>query len=167
MGGIRKNISIIVAIAENHAIGKDNQLLWHLSDDLKRFRRLTSGHTVIMGRNTYLSLPKGALPNRRNIVITDQQGEQFERCEMAYSIDEALELAGNDQECFIMGGGMIYRQMLPLAGRLYLTTVHQAFDADTFFPEIDFSEWKAIESETVEAGERNDYPHTFCIYERK
>jgi len=164
---IRKNISIIVAVAVNNAIGKDNQLLWHLSDDLIRFRRLTSGHTVIMGRNTFLSLPKGALPNRRNIVITDQPGEQFEGCEMAYSIDDALALAGDDQECFIMGGGMVYQQMLPVAGRLYLTTVDHSFDADTFFPEIDFAGWNLVESEFVDAGEKNDYPHTFTLYERK
>ncbi len=166
MTAIRKNISIIVAIAANNAIGKNNQLLWHLSDDLKRFKRLTSGHTVIMGRNTFLSLPKGALPNRRNIVITDQPGEQFEGCEMAYSIDEALALAGEDQECFIMGGGMVYQQMLPVAGRLYLTTVEHSFDADTFFPEINFAEWQKLESEFVDAGEKNDFPHTFSLYER-
>lgn len=164
---IRKNISIIVAVAANNAIGKDNQLLWHLSDDLKRFKRITSGHTVIMGRNTFLSLPKGALPNRRNIVITDQPGEQFEGCEMAYSISEALDLAGPAEECFVMGGGMVYRQLLPVAGRLYLTTVKHTFDADTFFPEIDFAEWLALETEFVDAGETNDYPHTFTLYERK
>ncbi|MCA1746255.1 MAG: dihydrofolate reductase, partial [Bacteroidales bacterium] len=115
----RKNISIIVAIAENNAIGKDNKLLWRLSDDLKRFKRLTTGHTVIMGRNTFLSLPNGALPNRRNIVITDQPDENFEACEMAHSVEEALELAGDSGECFVMGGGMVYRQMMPVAGRLY------------------------------------------------
>ncbi len=167
MPEIRKNISIIVAIAENNAIGKDNQLLWHLSDDLKRFKKLTSGHTVIMGRNTFLSLPNGALPNRRNIVITDRKGEVFEACEMAYSTEEALKLAGIKQECFIMGGGMVYRQMLEVAGSLYLTRVHHSFDADTFFPEIDFSEWTEMESEHVEAGEKNEYPHTFTWYTRK
>jgi dihydrofolate reductase len=162
----KKNISIIVAIAENNAIGKDNQLLWHLSDDLKRFKRLTTGHAVIMGRNTYLSLPNGALPNRRNIVITDQPGETFEGCEMAHSIDEALQLAGDSDECFVMGGGMVYRQMMPVAGRLYLTKVQQSFEADTFFPEIDFSEWEELESEFVEAGGKNEFPHTFVIYKR-
>lgn len=163
----RKNISIIVAIAENNAIGKDNQLLWHLSDDLKRFKRLTTGHTVIMGRNTFLSLPKGALPNRRNIVITDQPGETFEGCEMAHSIDEALQLAGDSDECFVMGGGMVYLQMMPLAGRLYLTKVHQSFDADTFFPEIDFSEWEELDSEYVGAGGKNEFPHTFVLYKHR
>ncbi|MEX0983319.1 MAG: dihydrofolate reductase [Bacteroidales bacterium] len=167
MEGIKKNISIIVAIARNNAIGKDNQLLWHLSDDLKRFKRLTTGHTVIMGRNTYLSLPNGALPNRRNIVITDQPEENFEGCEMAHSIEEALELAGDSEECFVMGGGMVYRQLLPVAGRIYLTNVHQSFDADTFFPEIDFSEWEELESEFVGAGGKNEFPHTFVIYNRR
>lgn len=166
MQGIKKNISIIVAVAENNAIGKDNKLLWYLSDDLRRFKRLTSGHTVIMGRNTYLSLPKGALPNRRNIVITDIPEEQFPGCEMAHSVEEALEIAGDGYECFIMGGGMVYRQLFPVAGRLYLTTVHHSFDADTFFPEIDPEIWTEIHSEYVEKGEKNDYAHTFRIFER-
>jgi dihydrofolate reductase len=167
MPDIKKNISIIVAIADNNAIGKDNQLLWHLSDDLKRFKKLTTGHTVIMGRNTFLSLPNGALPNRRNIVISDKADEIFENCEMAHSIEEALELAGDTDECFIMGGGMVYRQLLPVAGRLYLTKVHASFEADTFFPDIDFTEWDEIESAFVEAGGKNEFPHTFALYERK
>lgn len=167
MPDTKKNISIIVAIAENNAIGKDNQLLWHLSDDLKRFKRLTTGHTVIMGRNTFFSLPNGALPNRRNIVITDRPDETFEGCEMAHSIDEALQLAGDSDECFVMGGGMVYRQMMPVAGRLYLTKVHQSFDADTFFTEIDFSDWEELESEFVEAGGKNEFPHTFVLYQHR
>lgn len=161
-----QNISIIVAIASNRAIGKDNRLLWHLSDDLKRFKKLTTGHTLIMGRNTFLSLPNGALPNRRHIVISDIAGETFEKCEMARSIDEALELAGTVEECFVIGGGMVYSQFLPLAGKLYLTQVHASFEADTFFPEIDFSRWKALETEEVEAGERNQYAHTYTEYIR-
>jgi dihydrofolate reductase len=164
--GILKNISIIVAIAENRAIGKDNRLLWHLSDDLKRFKKLTTGHTLILGRNTFLSLPGGALPNRRHIVISDVPGESFEGCEMARSIEEAVKLAGTEDECFVIGGGMIYRQFLPLAGKLYLTRVHQSFEADTFFPEIDFSKWKAVYSEKVDAGERNEYAHTYTEYVR-
>ncbi|MCF8224405.1 MAG: dihydrofolate reductase [Bacteroidales bacterium] len=163
---IRENISIIVAIAENNAIGKDNKLLWHLSDDLKRFKKITSGHAVMMGRNTYLSLPKGALPNRRNIVITNIENEKFEGCEMAYSLEEGLELAGTGEECFVMGGGMVYRQLLPIAGKLYLTRVHHTFDADTFFPEIDPSHWKEVESEFVDADAKNDFPHTFHFYKR-
>ena len=158
---ILHNISIIVAIAENRAIGKDNKLLWHLSDDLKRFKKLTTGHTLIMGRNTFLSLPNGALPNRRHIVISDMEGESFDGCEMAASIEEAINLAGKDEECFVIGGGMVYKQFLPLAGKLYLTEVHSSFEADTFFPEIDFSQWKALISEDVDAGEQNHYAHTY------
>ena len=164
---IHNNISINVAVAENNAIGKDNTLLWRLSDDLKRFKRFTSGHTVIMGRNTFLSLPKGALPNRRNIVITDRAGETFPDCIMAYSPDEVLQLAESDSECFIIGGGMIYKQFLPIASKLYLTIVHAEFEADTFFPEIDYSDWKEKETEYIEKGEKNEYPHTFILYERR
>lgn len=167
MSTIKKNISIIVAIAENYAIGLDNKLLWHLSDDLKRFKKITTGHTMIMGRNTFLSLPNGALPNRRHIVISDIEGESFEGCEMAGSIDKAVTLAGENDECFVIGGGMVYKQFLPIAGKLYLTRVHQSFEADTFFPEIDFSEWELTESEDVPAGEKNEFAHSYGIYIRK
>ena len=163
---ILHNVSIIVAIAENHAIGKDNRLLWHISEDLKRFKKLTTGHTLIMGRNTFLSLPNGALPHRRHIVISDVEGENFRGCEMASSIEESVRLAGSKDECFVIGGGMVYAQFLPLAGKLYLTRVHASFEADTFFPEIDFSQWKAGYSEKVDAGEKNQYPHTYTEYSR-
>ncbi|MFW5821689.1 MAG: dihydrofolate reductase, partial [Bacteroidota bacterium] len=122
-----KNISIIVAIAENNAIGKNNELLWKISDDLKRFKKLTTGHKVIMGRNTYLSLPNSPLPNRKNVVITDIENEKFEGCEMAYSIEEALANVQENEEAFVIGGGMIYKQFLPHANKLYLTRVHQSF----------------------------------------
>jgi len=163
---IHSNISIIVAIAENNAIGKDNRLLWHLSDDLKRFKKLTTGHTLIMGRNTFLSLPNGALPNRRHIVISDVKDDHFEGCEMAGSIDHAIKLAGKTKECFVIGGGMVYTQFLSLAGKLYLTQVHESFEADTFFPEINFSQWRARNSEEVAAGEKNEYPHTYTEFIR-
>jgi len=156
-----------VSIAENNAIGKDNQLLWKLSDDLKRFKRITSGHTVLMGRNTFLSLPKGALPDRRNIVISDVEGDSFPGCEMARSIEEALSLAGREDECFVIGGGMVYRQMLPIAGKLHLSLVHKRFEGDTFFPDIDFDVWKATESEHVPASEKNEYDHTYTCYVRR
>lgn len=164
---ILHNISIIVAIAENHAIGKDNKLLWHISEDLKRFKKLTTGHTLIMGRNTFLSLPNGALPNRRHIVISDVDDENFDGCEIARSIDAAVAMAGSSDECFVIGGGIVYRQFLPIAGKLYLTQVHHSFDADTFFPEIDFTQWEARSTETVETGERNQYKHTYTEYNRK
>ena len=163
---IHRNISIIVAIARNNAIGKDNRLLWHLSDDLKRFKKLTTGHTLIMGRNTFLSLPNGALPNRRHIVISDVKEDQFTGCEMASSIDHALQLAGESEECFVIGGGMIYAQFLSMAGKLYLTQVEERFEADTFFPEIDFTQWRAEYSEKVAAGNKNEFPHTYTEYIR-
>jgi dihydrofolate reductase len=163
---IHHNISIIVAIAENNAIGQDNKLLWHISEDLKRFKKLTTGHTLIMGRNTFLSLPNGALPNRRHIVISDVGNEYFEGCEMARSIEEAIGMAGESDECFVIGGGMVYAQFLPLAGKLYLTQVHHTFEADTFFPEIDFTQWEASSTESVDAGEKNQYAHTYTEYIR-
>jgi len=138
-----KNISIIVAIAENFAIGKNNDLLFHLPNDLKRFKEITLGKPVIMGRNTLLSLPNSRpLKNRRNIVISDIPGDNFEGCEMTSSIEGAIELVKDEEEAFIIGGGMIYRQFYPLAGKLYLTLVHKPFDADIYFSEIDYTEWQ-------------------------
>jgi dihydrofolate reductase len=163
---IYKNISIIVAIAQNFAIGKNNDLLFHLPNDLKRFKQITTGHPVIMGRNTLLSLPNGALPNRRNIVITDNPDEKFERCEMVFSIDEAVEAVKNEAEAFIIGGGMIYRQFYPVAGKLYLTLVHQDFDADVYFPEIDFSQWKVLDRED-HRDEKNGFSYSYLNLERK
>lgn len=163
---IQKNISIIVAIAQNFAIGKNNDLLFHLPNDLKRFKQITTGHPVIMGRNTLLSLPKGALPNRRNIVITDNPEEKFDRCEMVFSIQEAADVVKNEQEAFIIGGGMIYRQFYPIAGKLYLTVVHQDFDADVWFPVIDYSEWSVISRENF-YDEKNGFNYSYLNLVRK
>ena len=162
-----KEISIIVAIAENNAIGKDNQLLWHLSEDLKRFKRLTTGHTVVMGKKTYESLPFRPLKNRRNIVISDIYGEQITGCEMAYSIREAVEKMDDAGENFIIGGGSVYRQFLPLASKLYITRVKHSFEADSFFPEIDFSEWVLLEKQENIPDEKNPYPFDFLTFKRK
>ena len=142
-------ISIIVAIAENNAIGKDNKLLCHIPGDLKRFKKLTTGKTVIMGLKTFKSLPNGPLPNRRNIVITDKKNQKIDGCDMAYSIEEAVEMCNTDEENFVIGGGSIYRQFLPLADKLYITEVQHNFNADTFFPEIDYSKWKLISSKKI------------------
>jgi dihydrofolate reductase len=139
---IHPNISIIVAVAQNFAIGLNNDLLFHLPEDLKRFKRITTGKALIMGRRTFYSLPKAPLPNRRNIVITDVEGESFQGCETVRSIDEALELVKHEPEAFVIGGGMIYSQFYPLAGKLYLTLVHKEMIADTFFPSINFNEWE-------------------------
>ena len=160
-------ISIIVAIAKNSAIGKDNQLLWHISEDLKRFKRLTADHKVIMGRNTLLSLPKWPLAKRTNIVIGDNREEVFEGCEMVFSIEEAVSKCGDSEECFIMGGASIYRQFMPLADKLYITRVNKDFEGDTFFPEIDENEWKLVEkSEDVEMA-NGSFSYRFETFERR
>jgi len=163
---IHNNISIIVAIAQNFAIGKNNDLLFHLPNDLERFKQITTGHPVIMGRNTFLSLPKGALPNRRNIVITDSTDEKFVGCEMIFSIDEAMEVIENESEAFIIGGGAIYRQFFPLARKLYLTLVHRDFDADVYFPEIDYSEWEVMAREDL-YDEKNGFDYSNLNLKRK
>jgi dihydrofolate reductase len=159
-------ISIIVAIAENNAIGKNNDLLWHIPEDMKRFRQITSGHKIIMGKRTYESLPHRPLKNRTNIVISDIPGDRYEGAVMAYSIEEALEHCPADEECFIIGGGMVYRQFLPLADKLYITRVDKPFDADIFFPEIDPGTWK--ETSRDEGADRGlDFTYSFITYERK
>ena len=163
---IQKNISIIVAIAENFAIGKNNDLLFHLPNDLKHFKEITSGHTIIMGRNTLLSLPKWPLPNRRHIVITDKKDDVFEGCETVFSIDEAIEKVNNEEEAFVIGGGMIYKQFFPVAGKLYLTLVHKQFDADVFFPEINYSEWNEISREDFQ-DEKNGFEYSYLNLGRK
>lgn len=160
-------ISIIVAIDENNAIGRNNNLLCHLPNDLQYFKRITSGHTVIMGRKTYLSLPKGALPNRRNIVITRNSELQYERCEMCGSIEEAIALCQGEDEAFIIGGGTIYNESAGLADKLYLTRIHHCFDgADTFFPAIDPKIWKEVFREDHDADEKNSYAHSFIQLEK-
>ena len=166
MNPINKQLSIIVAVAKNYAIGKNNQLLWHISEDLKWFKKKTAGHTVIMGKNTYYSLPIRPLPKRRNIVISDIKGEQIEGCEMAYSIDEAIALADNDNENFIMGGASIYKQFFPLSQKLYITWVNSDFEADTFFPEIKESEWTLTESTPQIEPHPEGLIYTFNIYSR-
>ncbi len=160
-------ISIIVAIAENMAIGKNNDLLWHIPEDLKRFKKLTSGHPVIMGKRTYLSLPRRPLQNRRNIVITDMAGEEIEGCEMAYSIGEAILKCDPGEENFIIGGASVYRQFLPHADRLYLTFVHKSFEGDVFFPEIDYSLWTLVSKEDFPVDDSNGFAYSNEIYERK
>ena len=160
-------ISIIVAIAENYAIGKDNQLLWHISEDLKRFKKLTSGHKVIMGRNTYLSLPFQPLPKRTNIVITDNPDEVFEGCEMVFSIEEAAQKCGPDEECFIIGGASVYKQFMPLADKLYITRVHKAFEADTFFPVIEEKDWFLKKKSKLQQMDDGSFDYTFENYIRK
>lgn len=166
-------ISIIVAIAENYAIGKKGDLLCHLPTDLKHFKEITSGKTVMMGERTFYSLPKHPLPNRRNIVLTDVHGKTFEGAEAVYSIEELVKSIkpktnSQEEEAFVIGGGMVYRQMMPLADKLYITHIHHSWeDADTFFPEIKESEWKLLHAEKHYADEKNPYDFTFAEYGRR
>jgi dihydrofolate reductase len=162
-----KQISIIVAIAENNGIGKDNKLLWHIPGDLRRFKRITRGHTVIMGKNTFLSLPGGPLTERRNVVITDNREDSFSGCEMVYSVEEAIASCDPDRENFVIGGASVYRQFMPHANTLYLTRVHKTFEADTFFPEVSPEEWTEISREEGETDNRNDFAYTYLILKRK
>ncbi len=160
-------ISIIVAVAKNNEIGRGNDLLWRLPAEIKRFKELTTGHTIIMGRKTFESLPKGALPNRRNIVLSRDTNISYENCEVYSSLDAALIKTINEEEVFIIGGGQIYNQALPLADKLYLTRVHTEFPgADTFFPAINWSEWQETSRETCPADEKNPYSFTFYEFER-
>ncbi len=161
-------ISIIVAIAENYAIGMNGDLLCHLPADLKHFKEITTGCTVLMGERTFFSLPKHPLPNRRNIVLTDVAGKTFEGAEAVYSLDDLVAKVSPEEEAFVIGGGMVYRQMMPRADKLYITHIHHSWeDADTFFPEIKESEWKQIAAERHEADENNPYAYTFAEYKRK
>lgn len=166
MTNIQKNISIIVAIAENFAIGKNNDLLFHLPNDLKRFKEITSGHTIIMGRNTLLSLPKWPLPNRRHIVITDKEDDNFPGCETVFSIEEAVEKVKSEEEAFVIGGGMIYRQFFPIAGKLYLTLVHKSFEADVYFPEVIYQEWDEVARQDFH-DKKNNFHYSYLDLERK
>ena len=156
-------ISMIVAVDEERAIGKDNRLLWNIPEDLKRFKELTTGHTVIMGENTHHSIGR-PLPHRTNIVVTLNQSLVLPGCFVVYSIDEAFQMAKEKEkeEVFVIGGASIYRQCLPLVERLYLTLVEGKHEADTFFP--DYAEFQKVVSE--EKGENGQYRYTYYILER-
>lgn len=160
-----KKLSIVVAISSNNAIGKGNELLWHLSADLKHFKNITTGHTIIMGRKTYESIGK-PLPNRRSIVITHNKGYKIEGAEVVHSLDDALNLLDENEEGYIIGGAQIYKQALPFCDKIYLTTVHHHFDADAFFPEIDKNMWKETEKAENKADEKNEFDYTFSTLER-
>ena len=161
-------ISLIAAIADNRAIGKNKQLLWHLPLDMKRFKELTLGHPVVMGRRTFESLPKGPLPNRKNIVLTSLPEAFYPETFTCVSMSDALDMTEREDEIFLIGGAMIYKQGLKIADTLYLTLVHHSFeDADTFFPEINYDEWEEIERREFPADDRHAYPFTFLTYNRK
>ncbi len=158
-------LSIIVAAAENGVIGHNNNLIWHLSSDLKHFKNITTGHTVIMGRKTFESMGK-ALPNRRNIVITANKAYTAPGCEIVPDIESALQLAAQEEEAFIIGGGTIYRAIWEKADKLYLTRVHTAPTGDISIPEVKASEWQEISREAHPADEKNEYDYTSLEYRR-
>jgi dihydrofolate reductase len=159
-------ISIIVAVSDDWGIGKGNELLWHISEDLRRFKRLTTGKTVIMGKKTWYSLPVRPLPGRTNVVLTDIRNEIIDGSETVYSIEEALTKCSHDEEAFVIGGGSIYTQFMTVADRLYITHVHMKAPADIYFPEIDMKIWKVIESMEFPGDGVEGIPYTYTIYEK-
>lgn len=160
-------LSIIVAVAENGVIGHNNQLIWHLPEDLKMFKRLTSGHPIIMGRKTFESIGK-PLPNRTSIIITKNPEFQVEGCITVHSLEDAIEAANEieENEAFIIGGAEIYRLSLPFADKIYLTEVHHAFEGDTFFPAIDKDIWEEVNRIDHATDEKHLYKYSFVELEK-
>ena len=161
-------LSIIVAISENNAIGKAGDLLCHLPNDLKHFKELTTGATVVMGKKTFFSLPRRPLPNRRNIVLTRDTSFIYDDTEIVHSIEELQSMLPKEENVFIIGGGEVYRQFLPLVDELQITRIHHKWeDADTFFPEIDPTIWQCMSEERHEVDEKHAFAYTFAVYLRK
>ena len=158
-------VSLIVAAATNKVIGRDGGLPWHLSEDLKRFKRLTTGKPIIMGRLTYESIGK-PLPGRRNIVISSREGLEIEGCEVVATPNDALKLAVGADEVMVIGGGKVYEQMLPMADRIYMTLVNALPDGDTFLPEISNEEWQVVDQEEFPADESREYGYSFMTLDR-
>jgi len=158
-------LSLIAAADENNCIGGGNRLLWHLPDDLKRFRALTTGKAVIMGRRTFDSIGH-ALPDRRNIVITRRSDWHRDDVEIVYSFESAIEAVRGEPEAFLIGGGSIYKEGMDYARHIYLTRVHAAFKGDTFFPEIDLNLWHEVKREGHAVDEKHDHAFTYIDYER-
>ncbi|MBY6036733.1 dihydrofolate reductase [Fictibacillus nanhaiensis] len=156
-------ISFVVAIDKNRAIGKDNDLPWYLPNDLKHFKKVTMGKPIVMGRKTYESIGK-PLPGRENIVVTRDKNYIAEGTKIVHSIDEVLAI--DAEEICVIGGTEIFKLFLPVADRLYITEIHETFEADTFFPELDQNEWKEISRSTGTVDEKNKYPHEFVVYEK-
>ncbi len=158
-------LTMIAAVGEGNELGKDNDLVWHLPDDFKRFKQLTTGHHIIMGRKTFESFPK-PLPNRTHIIISRNKDYSPIDGEVVFSLEEAIQLAQEDNSPYIIGGGQIYKQFMPIAEAIELTRVHGKFEADTFFPEIDLSVWKLVNSEFHPKDEKHNYAFTYERYER-
>jgi dihydrofolate reductase len=161
-------ITIIAAIGKNNELGKNNDLIWHLPADLKRFKKVTSGHHILMGRTTFESIGK-PLPNRTSVIITRNKNYFKDGCLIAHSIDEAISICDKEDHLFIIGGAQIYEQALhhPLVKKLDITLVHESFEADVFFPEIDNSIWKQVSREDFQADDKNEYDYSFVSYERR
>ncbi|HSP11365.1 MAG TPA: dihydrofolate reductase [Salegentibacter sp.] len=159
-------LTMIAAAAENNALGKENDLVWHLPDDFKRFKKLTTGHHIIMGRKTFESFPQ-PLPNRTHIIITRNKDYKAEGAVVVHSLERAIEIAKGDSQPFIIGGGEIYKLALPYSDNIELTRVHSDFKADTFFPEIDEKEWKLVNEEFHPTDENHKYAFTYLTYERR
>ena len=159
-------ISIIVAAAENGVIGAQGELPWRLSDDLRRFKAVTMGKPIVMGRKTYESIGR-PLPGRQNIVITRQPGFEAPGCDVVGSKEAALAAAGDADEIMVIGGSEVYALFLPDAGRLYLTRVHAEVDGDAAFPELAHEEWALVADEAHVADDRNEYDYSFLTYERR
>jgi len=159
-------ITMIAAAAENNALGKDQDLVWHLPDDFKRFKKLTTGHHIIMGRKTFETFPK-PLPNRTHIIITRKDNYLKKDAIITSSLEKALEFAKNDEQPFIIGGGEIYELGMDVADKIELTRVHGTFEADTFFPEIDEDKWELVAEDFHPKDEKHDYAFTYLTYVRK
>ena len=156
-------IVMIAAVAENNALGKNNELVWHLPNDFKRFKSLTTGHHIIMGRKTFESFPK-PLPNRTHVVITRNKNYTPEGCIVVDSIEKAIAICPENETNYIIGGGEIYNLGLPLADQLEITKVHHSFDADAFFPEINADNWKEIQSEFNPIDDKHQYAYTYQTF---
>ena len=162
------HLSIIAAVGENNEIGYGNQLLWRLPADLRRFKELTVGHPVVMGRKTFESLPNGPLPDRKNIILSRNPNFSHEKCLVFSSLADALIKLSGENEVYVIGGSQVYRQALPHADKLYMTRVHAHFpDADAFFPVIHWNQWKKTNETGYPADEKNVYSFTFYEFEKK
>lgn len=159
-------ITLIAAAAENNALGKNNDLIWHLPDDFKRFKAITSGHYIIMGRKTFESFPK-PLPNRTHVIITRQKNYNPENCIVVNSLEKAIEICPKDEDIFVIGGGEIYQQSIAIADKIELTRVHSTFEADTFFPEIDTTIWELVQEEFHPKDEKHLFDFSFQTYLKK
>lgn len=159
-------VSLIVAAAANDVIGVDNRLPWHLPEDLRRFRDITMGKPIVMGRRTHESIGR-ALPGRRNVVLSRRPGYAAEGCEVVDGLDAALALLREAEEVMVIGGAALYREALPLASRIYLTRLHRPFDGDTRFPSLDNADWRAVEREDFPAGGERELGYSYLTLERK